>query len=60
MSKKDEFVAPPGCDCRSAFLVAGSWYLILVLFVSGWIGYNMMNPACTPTTCPNNYIEQTV
>ena len=60
MSKKDEFVVPEGYDWKMAGFVGGLYFVTLVAIIIVAIGHNMSNPACTPTTCPNNYLEQTL
>ena len=60
MSKRDEFVAPAGYDWKMAGLVGGLYFVMLVGIIVVAISYNMMNPACTPATCPNNYVQQTL
>ncbi len=52
MSKRDEFVVPEGSDWKAGLAIAGSYYLGLVLFISGAIAYNMHNIKCTAPGCP--------
>ena len=60
MSKHDEFVAPEGYDWKVAGAVGGIYFVTLVGIIIFAIGWNMAHPACTPISCPNNYLEQTL